>query len=250
MKKTITISQEQTLIKTTINKLQLSIFDEIDRKKWIKIFGDGEKSKLLKHYYDNDKNIKYIIYILVVYMTYPDEFDKFLNTIFMVLTNMKRYIENEDSCMKKPKMVEEKGEEIGNVFLNKYRNVLQMCYMYMDYKHDILTIIEKIKEIFMTVLVKLRLLKDNISFLTEEERVNALSENLELDEPNVKNTIQIKDYNKDEIIKYLKSLQEGYELSNVINKVWNNKLPQEYSLNISTKIKDVISRMIEVLRTG
>ena len=66
----------------------------------------------------------------------------------------------------------------------------------------------------------------------------------------IKRTRKIIEKRDEKSIKeYLKYIKEGYELNNLMNRVWNNRIPQEYSLNISTKVKEIISRIEDLIKT-
>jgi len=254
-RKEITIEQEQSVIKNRINTLNMSMFNEVTMTMWNENFGTSDKSKILKNYYDNNKNIKYVIYIILVFITYKNDFNNFMNVIFMVLDNLRRYSRDEKKCVNKPKLEEGSGT-IGEIFITNYKNIIQLCYIYMDYRNEITIIIEKIIDLFVSIYAKLEILKGNFLELSEEGRIDMMMHNLELDEENVeemdiiRRTRKIIEKRDEKSIKeYLKYIKEGYELNNLMNRVWNNRIPQEYSLNISTKVKEVLSRIEDLMKT-
>lgn len=253
--KELTIEQEQSVIKNRINTLNMSMFNEVTMTMWNENFGTSDKSKILKNYYDNNKNIKYVIYIILVFITYKDDFNNMKNLIFMILNNLKRYSKDEKKCVNKPKL-EEGGGTIGENFITNYKNIIQLCYIYMDYRNELTIIIDKIIDLFVTITTKLNILKDNFLKLSKEGRIEMMMYNLELDEEDasdmeiIRRTRKIIEKRDGKSIKeYIKYIKEGYELSNLMNRVWNNRIPQEYSLNISTKVKEIISIIEDLIKT-
>ena len=116
--------------------------------------------------------------------------------------------------------------------------------MFRKNRDELLVIINIIEDIYLSIYTKLHLLKNNVKVLQKEERVSFIEERIDIEEEKVHELGIIKDLFTDD---WFKKYSDGYELNILMNKVWNNRLPQEYALNISTKVKDVMFRLNSII---